>query len=92
MDTFMESAHKMINYLASYYHLKKYSDLILTLDNLTSSSTLLGFRSFAHKASHYRKLLENSPAGLVGVFSVVSDLALELKLCETEWSQIRKII
>ena len=92
MDTFIAFTPKALSSLETFYHHEQDSEVFLTLDNLVSSSSLLGFCSFAHKAGQYRKLLEKSLVGPVKFALIASDLALELKLCETEWSRVRETL
>ena len=92
MNTFILSTRKALSNLETCFHLGQSSDVLLTLDNLVSSSSLLGFCSFAHKASQYRRLLEYSLVGPVRFALIALDLALELKLCETEWSRVRQTL
>ena len=92
MNTFILSTPKALSNLETFYRREQASDVFLTLDNLVSSSSLLGFCSFAHKTGQYRKLLEKSLVGPVKFALIASDLALELKLCETEWSRVRETI
>ena len=89
MDTFIQTTKKMLNDLETNYHRKQSDNIILTLENLTASSSLLGFCSFAHKAGEYRKLFEKAAVDPVKFALIVSELILELKHCETEWLRVR---
>ena len=55
----------------------------MTLDNLNSSSRLLGFNSIARKAEEYQTFNAADDAGKFA--AMLSDLGTELRRCELEW-------
>lgn len=84
MDTFFRSSKTALKKMATFYVCLRNNDIVLTLENLTSSASLLGFVSMAFKAENYQRKLET----IENFSEMISDLSFELRRCELEW--IRK--
>lgn len=88
MEVYFKSSRISIKNLETFFVGQRVSDILLTLDNLQSSSSLLGFVSIAHKADVYLECLHQSVTCRDKFADMLSDLVFELRRSELEW--IRK--
>ena len=85
MDTFFESAKCWLKELEIHFRYQRSSDALLVLENLSSSSSLLGFLSLSFKSRGYLTLLSKGLLDTEKFASLISDLLMELRRCEREW-------
>ena len=90
MDTFFDSARNLLKELEIHFLYQRLSDATLLLENLSSSSSLLGFLSLAYKSNRYLTLLAHKQTvDTARCASIISDLLVELRRCEQEWFRAR---
>ena len=89
---YFKSSRISIKNLETYFVGQRISDILLTLDNLYSSSSLLGFVSIAHKAEFYMESLNQSLNCKSNFAAMLSDLGFDLRRSELEWNRKQNAI
>lgn len=89
MDMFFRSSKIVIQKIEISYVCERTSDILLKLDNLSSSSRILGFISMAHKVDIYQDTLQETLDHADRFAAMLSDFGFELRRCELEWDRKR---
>jgi hypothetical protein len=88
METFFRTTKIALKNLETFYIQQMTYDILTAMDNLRTSSSLLGFLSLAKKAEWYEQTIKREGALKAQKFAaMVSDLVFELRRCELEWTR-----
>jgi hypothetical protein len=91
MDTYFSSSGVLLKNLETFYLGKFVPEMLRSLDNLQSSSELLGFMSISTKAQKlFDFLSQRTESDDICFASKLSDLNLELRLGHSEWFRARE--
>ena len=94
MITFFLSSGVILKNLESFYRGKLFPEMLGALDNLKTSSELLGFISISQKATRFMDFLSHHTESDGDIFfaSKLSDLNLDLRLGHSEWFRARETL
>ncbi len=89
MATFFRTSTIALKNLETFFVRELTEDILMVIENLHTSSKVLGFVSLANKAQNCEQTLRRERTVKAQKFAgMVSDLVFELRRCELEW--IRK--
>ena len=89
MTTFFRKSRIALKNLETFFVRELTEDILMVIENLHTSSKVLGFVSLANKAQNCEQTLKRERTVKAQKFAgMVSDLVSELRRCELEW--IRK--
>uniref|UniRef100_A0A7S0QIY4 Uncharacterized protein n=1 Tax=Cryptomonas curvata TaxID=233186 RepID=A0A7S0QIY4_9CRYP len=94
MIAFFLSSGVILKNLETFYRGKLYPEMLRALENLRTSSELLGFISISQKAKRFMVFLSQDTASDGDIFfaSKLSDLNLDLRLGHSEWFRARETL
>jgi hypothetical protein len=92
MITFFLSSGVILKNLESFYRAKLFAEMLRALQNLQTSSELMGFIALSQKAKRFMDFLLENTGSDADIFfaSKLSDLNLDLRLGHSEWFRARE--
>ena len=91
INTYFQTSGVLLKNLETFYLSKVYSEMIRSLENLQTSSELLGFMSISEKAKKlFDFLSKHTESDTIFFASKLSDINLELRLGHSEWFRARE--
>jgi hypothetical protein len=91
INTYFQTSGILMKNLETFYLGNFYSEMMRSLENLRTSSELLGFMSISQKAKKlFDFLSQHTESDTIFFASKLSDLNTELRLVHSEWLRARE--